>query len=154
MATFISLRSPMPSGFYGCLSLSLMIKKKNAAILIDNILQYKIAFSRARASRSSNTVYLRDKSNLMILQVVATLFGPLWCSKLDISRYRYLKHSLYTIMYIDTMSSRPSLRPNIVKCTTWQHQILNIINSLLINQYKCLYLNNLVINIRIVIAYN
>lgn len=69
MATFISLRSPMPSGFYGCLSLSLMIKKKNAAILIDNILQYKIAFSRARASRSSNTVYLRDKSNLTICKL-------------------------------------------------------------------------------------
>lgn len=77
MATFISLRSPMPSGFYGCLSLSLIIKKKNAAILIDNILQYKIAFSRARASRPVVEYRIRDKINLFILEIVATLLRPL-----------------------------------------------------------------------------
>lgn len=47
MATLIFLRSPMTSGLYGCLSLSLhKYKKEKCCSTYDNILQYIIAFPR------------------------------------------------------------------------------------------------------------
>lgn len=96
MATFISLRSPMPSGLYGCLSLSLILhKKEKCCNTYDNILQYKncIFSGRRRPVRLIPVIEKRVISNNIfgsysynIVQAIATL-----------SIYRHIDTTLISI---------------------------------------------------------